>query len=318
MNPAHPTGREKGMGGMKILIAGCGYIGSAAGKRWASSGAEVWGLRRDPAELTKISGIRPLAADLLDPASLSSLPDADVVLICHGLSRESDRHETTYAKGTANLVRALQMRPPRKIVLVSSTSVYAAHDGSWVDETTDPAAGGYESPQSEENARSLLAAEKSVLESGIPSVVFRLAGIYGPGRNRLAALKAGRAKPDFSDSFTNRIHRDDIVSGILLLAADGKPGEVYLGADDRPCTQKELYDWIFACLGLEPPPPAAKQQDGPVLPGQAGAAPSDSEARHHVSHKRVSNRKIKALGLALKYPDFEKGYGELLRELTAA
>ncbi len=288
---------------MKILIAGCGYIGTALGELWAASGADVWGLRRDPAALAKLpSGIHPIAADLLDPASLRSLPDADLVVACQGLSRDTDRHDTTYAKGTANLISALAPKPPGRIILISSTSVYAARDGSWVDETTDPGGQGYGSPQSEESAHSLLAAEKAALSSGIPAVVFRLSGIYGPGRNRLAALKAGRIKPDLSDIYTNRIHRDDIVSGVELLRREGRAGEIYIGADDRPCRQREFYEWLCPRLGLEIP--------------QASSAPN--EGRHHVSNKRCSNRKIKALGLVLRYPDFEKGYGELIRELASA
>ena len=285
---------------MKILIVGCGYIGTALGEKFISLGSQVWGLRRDEGALKAIAakGISPVQADLLLPETLKSLPGADVVVLCQGLSRKTDNYGDTYERGTVNLISALQGMKPKKIISISSTSVYSTHDGSWVDEATDPAAMGYESKESEQNAASLLAAEKAVLTSGTPSNVFRLAGIYGPGRNRMRLLREGRMAPSFSEIYTNRIHRDDIFSGIMLLMEKGKPGEIYIGADDYPSTQKEFYSWIYGQLNLKIPE----------------NIPSETEKRMHVSNRRCSNKKIKTLGLVLKYPSFKEGYAELIHE----
>ena len=276
---------------MKILIAGCGYIGTALGERLVQSGAEVWGLRRNEEALKKISelGIQPLKADLLDPGTLRDLPVVDAVVLCQGLSRESDSYQTTYERGTANLMEALKPSLAKRIILISSTSVYSTNDGSWVDEKID-------TKGADENARCLLAAEKTVLSGGIPSIVLRLAGIYGPGRNRIQALKTGRMKPELSEIYTNRIHRDDIISAILLLMQKGSAGEIYIGADDLPVTQKEFYTWIFNHMNLNIPDPA----------------PASPENHRHVSNKRCSNHKIKTLGFVLKYPTFREGYAELI------
>lgn len=283
---------------MKILIAGYGYVGTALGQKLASSGTEVWGLRRNTRALNPaaLEGVKLLEADLLSPDSLLDLPAVDAIVFCQAPSRETDDYMKTYAQATRNLLAAYEARLPQKIVFISSTSVYPTQDGSWVDEKTDPASGVYSSAQARLSAKALLLAERAVLSSGVPSVVFRLTGIYGPGRHRLRALKEGKMKPSFSEIYTNRIHRDDIVSGVALLLEKGAPGEIYIGVDDQPSTQKEFYSWV--CEKIK-------------IPAKAEGA---GEARTHVSNRRFSNAKIKALGLHLKYGTFREGYADLLCE----
>ncbi len=288
---------------MRILIAGCGYVGTALGKVLISQGAKVWGLRRDAEALSALAseGIQPIAADLLDPKTLEKLPDVDAVVFCQALSRKTDNYFETYTMGTRNLVAAYRSHPPQRMVMISSTSVFSTNDGSWVTEQTSPAAVAYDSQESTANAQALLEAEAAVLLSKIPAVVFRLAGIYGPGRHRIGALKAGRMKPSLSEAYTNRIHREDIVSGMLLLLEKGVAGEIYIGADDCPTTQKEFYSWLCGQIGMKIPEPAA-----------------EASSRGHVSNKRCSNQKIKELGLKLKYPSYREGYSEILRQEAIA
>lgn len=283
---------------MKILIAGYGYIGSALGTRLAEAGNEVWGLRRNTGALNPaaLGRVKLLGADLLSPDSLQDLPAVDAIVFCQAPSRETDDYMKTYAQGTRNLLAAYEARPPQKIVFISSTSVYPTQDGSWVDEKTDFTHSVYASTEARLSAKALLLAERAVLSSGVPSVVFRLTGIYGPGRHRLRALKEGKMKPSFSEVYTNRIHRDDILSGIVLLLEKGVPGEIYIGVDDQPSTQKEFYSWVCEKINI------------PTKIEGAG------ETRTHVSNRRFSNAKIKALGLHLKYRTFREGYANLLIE----
>ena len=280
---------------MRVLIAGCGYVGTALGERLV--GAEVWGLRRDSEALRELApkGIKPISADLLNLGSVK-FPDVDFIIFCQAVSRDSDDYLRTYVQATRNLLEVYQAKPVKKIIFISSTSVYSTQDGSWVDEGTVPGVMTYESEEAEKNARALLEGERTVLSSGIPAVVFRLAGIYGPGRNRVRALKEGKMKPSFSEMHTNRIHREDIVSGIILLMEKGRAGEIYVGADDEPSTQKEFYSWMYEKLNLTKPDSPAAAQGRPV----------------HVSNRRCSNEKLKKLGLKLKYPTFREGYADLL------
>ena len=284
---------------LNILVVGCGYVGTALGTDLVKSGGEVWGLRRDPAALggLKSLGIKPIQADLLGLKSFAGLPQADFVVMCQALSRPTDSYRKTYCEGTGNLISALKNKKPRKLILISSTSVYGIHDGSWVDENTDPAASGYSTKETEENAECLLEAERTVLTSGIPSIIFRLGGIYGPARNRIKLLKEGKITPSFSEVYTNRIHVEDVVRGIKLLIKKGKMGEIYLGVDDKPCTQKEFYSWLCDKLTIKP---AVK------------GAPATDTVVARASNKLCSNKKLKALGMKFKYPTYREGYEPIL------
>src|SRR3989338_3617199 len=278
---------------MKILIAGCGYLGKALGKNLVESGAKVWGLRRDPLALKalEVVGIRPWQSDLSKPESLTQLPQVDYVVLCQAPSKPADDYHKTYYEATRNLIEALHLKKPKKIVLVSSTSVYGTRNGSWVDEETRPDDKGYLSKEAEERAKVLLETEDLVLTGLIPSIVVRLGGIYGPRRNRLKAIKEGKIKPSFSNLYSNRIHVDDAVSGIKLLLDKGKPGEIYLGVDDEPTTANQFYSWIYEKLSI------AKPSD-----------PDKISENNRASNKRCSNKKIKQLGMKFKYPTFREGY----------
>ncbi len=288
---------------MKILIAGCGYLGSTLGGVLAKKGAEVYGIRRQWAQV--VQGIKPITADLSDQETLKNLPTVDCVILCQAPKRNTDSYRSTYLEGTRNLFAALKGKEPKKIILISSTSVYGTADGSWVDETTPAGVGFFESKEAEENARILIETERLVLSRrgdppGRPynSIVFRLAGIYGPGRHRLRALKDGKMKPSFAGTYVNRIHVEDIVAGIELLIEKGKTGEIYLGVDDHPSTQKEFYEWMY-------------EKTGWPRPAENGTC-----SMVRVSNKRGSNAKLKALGWAPKYPSFNEGYATLLKEVA--
>lgn len=288
---------------MKVLIAGCGYVGTALGAELVKAGHEAWGLRRDldAARSLERAGLRPIVANLLRADELKDLPSIDTVVFCQAPSRKNDDYRATYFDATKTLLSVLPKNSLRKLLLISSTSVYAVTDGSWVDEATDPMAGSHADIESRENAKVMLAQEELVLKSGHPSIVFRLAGIYGPGRNRVKSILEGRVKPALSEVHMNRIHLHDLVRGIRLLLERGQAGEIYLGADDAPCTQREFYKWVFEKLSL-PFPPSAESAEKTML---------------HGSNKRVRNDKIKALGLKLRYPTYKEGYEPLIKEALA-
>jgi len=303
---------------VKVLIIGCGYLGTLLGQDLAKSGHEVWGLRRDPAALLALRGlgIQPIQCDLLSLDSLKSIPSVDHVILCQAPSRlqsldpsmsvgatdspvifrKYDDYGSTYYQATKNLLEILPKDSCRKLIFISSTSVYSTQDGSWVDEATDPFSGSYGDWEAAENAKILLKTEALVLSSYHSALVFRLAGIYGEGRNRVKSLLDGVIKPVFSDLWMNRIHVNDSVRAIRLLLEKGIPGEIYLGSDDRPSTKKEFYNWLCEQLCL------------PILP----AKENETRAWHGQSNKRCSNKKIKQLGLKLRYPSFKEGYTPII------
>lgn len=281
---------------MKILIAGCGYLGSRLAARLLEEKHTVWGLRRDVSSLEKLKafGFTPVAIDLNDTAALSSLPQATHAVLCQAPSRPSDNYRKTYVEATRRFFDAVAPFSLHRALFISSTSVYAQENGGWVDELTKPDSGSYASVDAEQKASLLLEAERVAKERG--AIVLRLSGIYGPGRNRLEALKSGRWVPPMTDAFTNRIHVEDAVSAIAFLLEKGKGGEIYLASDEMPTPQKEFASWLCAEVGITVPVPSSET-------GQKG--------------KRCSNRKLKAAGFKFVYPTFREGYAPLLAQSAA-
>ena len=121
---------------MRVLIAGCGYVGTELGLRLAwTGGHEVWGLRRDLSRLPAC--IRPVCADLLMPSLDSQLPHVDGVVYAASTDASSpEGSRDAYVTGVENLLGALESlsTPPSQLIFVSSISVYGEAGGEWVDE----------------------------------------------------------------------------------------------------------------------------------------------------------------------------------------
>ncbi len=190
---------------------------------------------------------------------------------------------------------------------LSTTGVYGDHRGGWVDE---------DSPlkPSSERAERRLAAEEQWLDfwwnDGIPVQVFRLAGIYGPGRGPLAALRAGAAKRiDKPGHLFSRIHLDDIVATLRASMARPNGGRVYNVCDDAPAAQAEVVAFASELLGVAPPP---------LVPIEdAGLSPLGLS--FYADNKRVRNHRIKEeLGVVLAHPDYRSGLGALLDQVDMA
>lgn len=275
---------------MRVLIAGCGYVGCELGDRLArTDGHEVWGLRRDPSGVP--SSVRPLAADLLDPELGRRLPTVDrVVFAASADASAPEEYRAAYVEAVRNLLTALAERPdpPDRIVYVSSTAVCGDASGGWVDEETPPA------PQSF-RGEIVLEGEQLVRAGAIPAVVMRLGGIYGPGRTRLVErVRSGQAQcPDDGPFWSNRIHRDDAAGALRHLLELEEPAEVYLGVDDAPAPICDVYRWVADLLGAPEPR---------VDPG----------ARPRRSNKRCSNRRLRESGYRFEFPSFREGYGAML------
>jgi len=190
---------------------------------------------------------------------------------------------------------------------LSTTGVYGDHGGGWVDENTPPRPGMA-------RTRRRLAAERQWQDWGsagaVPLHVFRLAGIYGPGRSVLDQLRAGTArrlaKPGHLFS---RIHVDDIVAVLRASMARPNAGAVYNLCDDEPSSSADVVAYAAGLLGVEPPP---------EIPfGDAELSPMAQS--FYAENRRVRNVRIKRdLGVALRYPDYRAGLKAVLVEEAAA
>ncbi len=189
---------------------------------------------------------------------------------------------------------------------LSTTGVYGDTGGAWVDESAVPA------PTSERGKRRL-AAERGWralgAEHGIPVHVFRLAGIYGPGRNALAAARRGTAKRiERPGQVFSRIHVADIAQALAASIARPRAGAIYNVCDDEPAPGADVVAHACALLGVAPPPPVPLEE--------AGLSPMARS--FYADNRRVSNALIKEeLGVALRYPDYRAGLAALLAEERA-
>lgn len=278
----------------RILIAGCGYVGTALALELAAAGHEVWGLRRDPTGLP--ASIRPCRADLRDRASLQRVPDDcdSVFYTAAAGGRDEAAYRAAYLEGVANLFEVLGGRAssPRRVFFTSSTAVYAQEAGEWVDEasTTEPW---------HFSGRVLVEAERAFSRFGLPAVVVRLGGIYGPGRTSLVdRVREGRARyAQNPPRYTNRIHRDDCAGLLAYLYGLAEPQSLYVGVDCEPASEEVVLRWLAERLGVPAPSPEV----------EAGAG-----ERPRRGNKRCRNERLLGDGYRFRYPSFREGYGPLI------
>jgi nucleoside-diphosphate-sugar epimerase len=279
---------------MRILIAGCGYVGSALGLTLASEGHHVFGLRRNPSRLP--SGIKPIAADLSGEIPSEDLPaDLDFVFYTASAGGSKDEaYKAAYVDGPGNIIQALNSRGEglKRFFFVSSTGVYGQTGGEWVDESSETEPGNF-------SGRRLLEGERLVTQSSVPATVVRLAGIYGPGRTR-SIERALQAPKDAEPAvYTNRIHRDDCAGALRHLMQLREPEELYLGVDSEPMDRRTVADWLQ-----------------PRLAGPLPASSSIASAQRRRTNKRCSNFRLLDSGYEFLYPSFREGFGELLGEVA--
>lgn len=290
-----------------ILIAGCGDVGATLGQSLSAVGHQVWGLKRHPADLPP--GIQPLAADLTDPATLTRLPPTlDYVVYSAAASGFSEAaYQAAYVTGVHNLLNALDKaeQPPKRLLFTSSTSVYAQHQGEWVDEDSPAEADGF-------SGRCIRAGEQLMWDSGWSAVAVRFGGIYGPGRARLIeSVRDGVAtRPVGPPLYTNRIHRDDCARALEHLLWLPEPASLYLAVDDDPAPLAEVLNWLAVQLGAPEPPLAAHP---PLKPGAEANANATLRMR---ASKRCRNARLRASGFDFRYPGYRDGYAALLRNMT--
>ncbi|MDQ8038308.1 MAG: SDR family oxidoreductase [Pedobacter sp.] len=272
----------------KVLIVGCGDVGSRLALRLVVAGHEVFALRRSAFSLP---GVQVLQGDVTDPASLRFPTglDAVFVLLAPGEPGE-EAYRRVYFEGTQHVLAALAGQKLTRLFWVSSSSVYGQEDGSWVNEDSPAAAGSA-------TGQILLQSEQLLQSLPWPATVLRFAGIYGPGRLRLPRwVQAGREVQVHPIAWTNRIHVEDCAGLLAFLFEQQRKGtnlaSVYIGVDDEPAPQHEVLDWLAGRMGL----PRVAHVSRP------GAA----------SNKRLSNGRISALGYQMQFPGFREGYAAVM------
>ena len=238
------------------LIAGCGYVGFRAAEFWKSEGCRVTAITRgqDRAAQFEAAGLVPLVMDLAAPQVSDSLPAADIALWAVGMDHSSGvSRQEIWIDGCRWFVQN-QSSPPRRMIYVSSTSVYGSADGELINEAspTNPTTEGGECCV---QAERLVRDECERLFPSTQVVVLRMAGIYGPDRllRRVADLQSGTALPGDADQWLNLIHVDDAVRMINHVATAEDVPEVINVVNSNTVTRHQYYSEL-ARLASAPDP----------------------------------------------------------------
>ncbi len=278
---------------MHVLVAGCGWLGTAIARRLAARGDRVTGVRRDPARAAALAplGIAPLALDLAARGAERALPAVDAIVACQSATSDGPAaYRAAYVDANGTLLAAAARAGARAVVYTGSTGVFGQRDGSDVSEETPPAPASATGEVLVEAERLVAAAASAALRASI----LRLSGLYGPGRAGIAErVRSGTlALGPGDDAWMNFCHQEDAVAFVLAALDRGRAGAIYHGSDAHPARRREVVEWIAARLGVAP-----GRTDAPA------AGPS----------RRVrSEATRRALGVALAYPSFREGLAALL------
>lgn len=283
---------------MKLLIFGMGYTARALVRAMEPlRPGTVTGTTRS-AQKAEIMAKSALEARIFPGTDMGpDIAAATHVLISAG---PEDGHDPVLAELHEAFAQA---RDLDWVGYLSTTGVYGDHDGGWVTEDTPLT-------PSTERGQARVQAESEWLDlyrdHGLPVHIFRLAGIYGPGRGPFTKVRNGSARRIIKEGQVfSRIHVDDIAQVLLASMANPKPGTAYNVCDDDPAPPQDVIAHAAELLGL-PVPPAVRFDDAEMSPmGRSFYAES----------KRVDNSRIKSeLGVRLRYPDYRAGLAQLLRD----
>lgn len=282
-----------------LLIFGLGYVGAYAAYHALQKGYRVFGTTRTGklnAEVisaypdTNFSGVSVISFE-----DLQTLSDVFQEPITHILVTIPPQN------GKDPLLESWQT-PMEKLSslqwlgYLSTTGVYGDHKGAWVDENSlcQP---------SNPRTKIRLMVEKEWLNSKLPTHIFRLSGIYGPGRNALNTLYEGSAKRvEKSGHFFSRIHIEDIIQTLLSSMKHPHQRAIYNLADDLPSSSREVIEYASHLSGLTLPP--LLDYDSANLSGMARSFYQDN--------RRIRNNKIKQdLGVTLTYPDYRNYFARI-------
>ncbi|MCQ4161958.1 sugar nucleotide-binding protein [Roseomonas sp. GC11] len=280
-----------------LLVLGLGYSGMAVARAAVAAGLPVAGTMRVPRPGAP-EGVRVLPFAEAGPA----IRAATHLLVTAGPEEAgADPVLSTHAAAVAAAPGL------RWVGYMSTTGVYGDRAGGWVEEDTAPAPG-------QERSRRRLEAEAAwraaLAPRGVALDLLRTAGIYGPGRNALEDLRAGRARRvDRPGQMFSRIHVGDIARAVLAAAAQsgGRPegARVLHLADDLPAANADVVAEAARLLGVEAPP---------LLPFEAAFAAMSPMARSFwAENRRISSARTQArLGLVWRYPSYREGLRALL------
>jgi nucleoside-diphosphate-sugar epimerase len=284
---------------IRLFVLGLGYSGTALARAMKGHAASIAGTVRSTERAATLAA-EGIAAIVFTGDS----PNGAVTKALDGVTHivasipPGETGDPALVHHRADIVAAPALT---WIGYLSTVGVYGRYGGAWVSERTTP-------HPAHGRSTVRLAAERAwqgvAAERGVPTAVFRIAGIYGPGRNAFVSLAEGKAhrvvKPG---QVFNRIHVDDIAGGVLAALAAGAAG-IFNLADDEPAPAEDVVAYAANLMGVAPPP---------AIPFEE-ADLSPMARSFYEGNKRVLNRRLKdTLGVRLHYPTYREGLAALWR-----
>jgi len=282
-----------------LLSFGHGYSAQGLARLLLPQGWRIIGTTRSAEKAEKLAdqGIEPLVFPGEDDVE-GALAQASHVLVSAGPTAEGDPVLNALGAQIAAHAKRLDW-----VGYLSTTGVYGDHRGGWVDEDT---------PLVPSTRRGQWRKEAEAAWAAIPDLplhIFRLAGIYGPGRGPFAKVRAGTARRIIKEGQVfSRTHVEDIAQIVAASIAQPNPGAAYNVCDDDPAPPEDVIAHAAELLGL-PVPPAVPFETAEMTP---------MARSFYAESKRVKNDRIKdELGIKLIYPDYRAGLAALLADDTA-
>lgn len=282
---------------MRMMIFGAGYSGKAIGAEARAKGAEVCGTTRTPEKAASLTaaGIDPL---VFDGAAFSPALEARMATATHLVQSIAPGREGDPLIRLAGADLRARMPALQWIGYLSTVGVYGDHQGGWVDEDTPFQPVSQRSRERVEAEQGWMALGEKI---GIPVAVLRLSGIYGPGRNAFVNLDNGTARRLIKPSQVfNRIRVEDIAGATLFLAERGLGGIVNV-TDDEPAPPQDVVTEAARLMGIAPPPEQAFET----------AELSPMARSFYGENKRVSNRRLRALGYEPRFANYRASLAAL-------
>lgn len=276
----------------RLFVFGLGYVATTLAARLREEGWAIAGTTRseDRRRLLAEMGIEAFVFDRTHPLDPAVLGRATHILASAPPEDGGDPALGAHAADIAKL-DALEW-----LGYLSTTAVYGDTGGDWVSETAWLKPGSDRARRRVEAERGWQDLRRSFF---VPVHVFRLPGIYGPGRSAIDDLRAGQARRiDKPGQVFSRIHVEDIATTLVASMNRPNPGGIYNVADDLPAPAHEVVAYAAELLGVEPPP---------LVPIE-NAGLSAMSASFYQECRRVRNERIKRhLGVTLAYPDYRAG-----------
>jgi nucleoside-diphosphate-sugar epimerase len=275
---------------LKVLLVGCGSLGTAIAMNLFEAGHEVIGVRKSSKPLP--NGLKTIQADVTMSSQFEALNliKPQVIIYCIAANAQSD--ESYYLHYVAGLKHVLESQQDNtlleRVFFVSSTRVYGKVTQDIVDEDSPTIANDF-------GGERLLQAEQLLSQLKCEHTVLRLSGIYGPGRLYLLNMAKDMSRWPELNHWSNRIHQQDAAAFISFLVNSHEKklqlDSCYLVTDDMPTQQYEVLLWIAKQLN---------QNVGNIAVPPVGGG------------KRLSNKRMRDTGFLLTYPTYQQGYMELL------